>query len=268
VSDQTTALTTGPVFITGSPRSGTSIFSLGLRNATGITSFAEGHLLDLYGKLSTSVDRHYQMFAGPAGDSRHALGNVAAADVKLALARTMLDLSDKVHGGPTWLDKTAGTEMMEFLRVLTRLDRPFITFFLFRRPLENVYSRLRKFPKHDIAYHAADWASIMRHWRETRDMLKPGSWVEVEHKDIVDHPDRVADSVARVMRLSPGQRNRLIHIFTNRRPQVLASETVGRTLTIEETGWDPGQQTVFRQKVDEEMRRWGFTYDERYRVPA
>lgn len=260
--------TSGPVFITGSPRSGTSIFTVALKEATGITAFAEGHLLDLYGQLKITVDRHYRIYAVPASDQRHALGNIPADRIKRELALTLLRLSDEVHGGPTWLDKTGGTDMLEFLRILTTLDRPFVTFFLYRRPLENVVSRLRKFPKHDLAYHAQDWTRIMRAWRDTRAVLPEGSWLEVEQKDIADAPDRVAADVAKLMNLTRQQQTRMTTVMRNRRTQMLASETVGRTLTIEQAGWDAEQQNIFRREVDDEMQVWGFTYDERYRVPV
>ena len=258
----------GPIFITGSPRSGTSIFILGLKDATGIAGFGEGQLLDIYSKLQLGVDRHYTHYASSAADPRHAIGNITADQVKQALARTLLDLSNQVHGGTAWIDKTGGTEMMDYLSMLTRLGQPFFTFFCYRRPIENVFSRLKKFPKFDITYHAQDWVKIMQAWRATRALLPAGSWLEVEQKDIADKPELVAAEVAKVLNLADEQRDRMVGVFQKQRPQVLASDAVGRTLTINQTGWDLNQRTAFRLAVDAEMRVWGFTYDERYRVPV
>lgn len=257
-----------PIFITGSPRSGTSIFILGLKSATGIPAFAEGQLLDVYGKISLAVDRHYTNYAHSAGDPRHAIGNISADEVKQAMARTLLDLSNKVHGGTSWIDKSGGTEMLEYIRMLARIGQPFVTFFCYRRAIENVYSRLQKFPKFDITYHAQDWVNIMRAWRQTRALLPVGTWLEIEQKDIADRPGYVAEGVTQVMKLTPQQRDKMIETFSKQRPQVLASDEVGRTLTINQTGWDADQRAAFRAAVEEEMRIWGFTYDERYRVPV
>ncbi len=257
-----------PIFITGSPRSGTSIFILGLKAATELPAFSEGQLLDVYGKIAVVVDRHYTHYAHSAADPRHAIGNVSAEEVKQAMARTLLELSNKVHGGTSWIDKSGGTEMLDYIRQLARMGQPFVTFFCYRRAIENVYSRLQKFPKFDITYHAKDWVNIMRTWRQTRALLPVGTWLEIEQKDIADRPGFVAEGVTQVLKLTPPQKDRMIETFSKQRPQVLASDEVGRTLAINQTGWDTDQRAAFRAEVEEEMRIWGFTYDERYRTPV
>ncbi len=255
------------VFIIGSPRSGSSIFTLALRRATGLPGFHEGQVVDMFGKIENVIEQHYKIYKGPASNDRHALGNLPIDEMKNAMARALLELNDKLSGGTVWLDKTVSPGMLPFLRRLSHLDQPFATFFLYRRPIENVYSRLKKFPKHDIAYQTMDWVRIMQGWRGLRGDLPAGSWMEIEHRDMVDHPEQVAEGVARLVPMTAEQKATMVATFATARPQVLASESVGRMLTLEQTGWSDEQKTIFRDTCTAEMDAWGYTFDERYRVP-
>ena len=66
--------------------------------------------------------------------------------------------------------------------------------------------------------------------------------------------------------LPAAQKAKMIATFATARPQVLASESVGRVLTLEQTGWTDEQKTIFRDTCAAEMELWGYTFDERYRV--
>ena len=254
-----------PLFVTGSPRSGTSIFALALRLATKVDSYNEGHFLKIYPLLEDGVDRFYERSARLMIDPGHAITHIEKNTVKNEILEALFKIMNSLHGGEAWVDKSGGIDTLKFLAAAAGAGKKFFVFFMYRRAIENVYSRLEKFPQHGLRYHAQDWTATMRAWREIRPLLPADSFMEVEQRSLVTDPAGVSAAVGASLGWSAEEEARMLQVFQNRKPQQLASDVIGRALSMESTGWSPEDQAIFRECVDEEMRMWGFTYGPEYR---
>lgn len=89
--------------------------------------------------------------------------------------------------------------------------------------------------------------------------------MEIEQRSLVTNPAGVSAAVGAALGWNGDEEARMLQVFQNRKPQQLASEVIGRALSMESTGWSLEDQAIFRECVDEEMKMWGFTYGPEYR---
>jgi hypothetical protein len=251
-----------PVFIVGSPRSGTSILAHALLSA-GYAGYNEGNFLSLLHRLDADVDTHFKVFG--SGNTEVLTAHINQQALKADLF-AVLRAHVEVHiAGEPWLDKTGNPEMIAAIPILRQLWPESVFIFAKRRAIENIASRLRKFPNHDFRYHCADWARNMASWREIR-AAQPGlRFLEVDQQDIAAAPAAVARAIAGLLRLPPARERMIADIFARDRPQETEAGTAARVLSLEATGWGEDMQAVFRQHCGPEMAAYGYTEDESYR---
>ena len=101
-----------PVFIVGSPRSGTSILARVLVNA-GYHGFEEGNLLG----LSQFVEKHVEWFfkVHKGGSPEALLGKVNPSELKDELFAVFKRTVERLNPGELWFDKTGNPEMIGLL---------------------------------------------------------------------------------------------------------------------------------------------------------
>ncbi len=92
-----------PIFIVGSPRSGTSVLAKALVAATYKGSY-EGNLLSLLHTLDRQIDNHFRIFGSK--DPAVLTSHLTAQHIKTGLYGKLRDLVDSHHGGLAWFDKT------------------------------------------------------------------------------------------------------------------------------------------------------------------
>jgi hypothetical protein len=252
-----------PVFIVGSPRSGTSILVVGLREA-GYGGFNEGNFLSLLHTVPRTIDQHFAVFG--TTDKRVLTAHVDQHVLKHEFFRSVKRMVEAEHGDGPWLDKTGNPEMIEAIPVLRFLWPTCRFVFARRRAIENVMSRLEKFPAHDFAYHCADWARNMAAWRQVRARIPAFPGIEIDQQDIGADPAGTAARLGEFLGLAPGAVAAMARAFAEQRPQETAPGTAGRILSLEETGWDERQIKVFRARCVPEMLAYGYTLDCRYRL--
>jgi len=250
------------VFIVGSPRSGTSILAQGLK-AAGYAGYNEGNFLSLIAGMDALVDRHVSIFA--TSDAQGLMSVIDPRRLKQRLRRVIADSVACMHTGQVWFDKTGNPEMIEAIPALLSIWPGAHFIFAKRRAIENIVSRVVKFPRHDFAYHCADWARNMRAWRcVDRTALKPKS-LEIDQYDIARHPQATADAIGRFLRLPIQNTANMENIFATGRPQATGENTSMRILPLSATGWSDTQTALFHQHCDREMHAFGYTEDESYR---
>ena len=132
-----------PVFIVGSPRSGTSILIASLLRA-GYGGFLEGNFLSLIQTIERDVERHFSVFYTP--NEKVLTSRLDRAALKEQMSRVIVDTAVAQQPTGPWVDKTGGPEMIQSIPVLRRLLPGSRFIFAKRRAIENVVSRVVKFP--------------------------------------------------------------------------------------------------------------------------
>ncbi len=252
-----------PVFIVGSPRSGTSILVGSLLRA-GYFGFNEGNFLPVIREIQRVVDRHFQIFG--RANNKVLASCVDQAALKTRLEDVVLAAAADLNTKTPWVDKTGNPEMIELIPVLLRTWPQARFIFAKRRALENITSRLLKFPNLNFEYHCQDWARNMAAWRRIKEQLPGLAAIEVDQRDISIAPAMVAEHIARLLQMTPQQGAVLLQTFTGERPQQTAPGTADRVLSLDELPWDAAQREVFHRVCDPEMHAEGYTTDATYRV--
>jgi hypothetical protein len=244
-----------PVFIVGSPRSGTSILVRALVGV-GYHGYNEGNFLPLMNIIDRAVDNHFSVFGKPNP-------NVLAAQVdpkvlKSRIENMFKELTDTLNKGPLWFDKSGNADMIRAIPVLRRLWPDSVYIFAKRRAIENVVSRIKKFPAHGFEYHCADWAKNMAAWREVREELPSGVYLEVDQQDLIRNTETTSEKISNFLELGRERLETLVNIFQSRRPQETTQGSALKTYSLESLGWSETELTIFKKHCDPEMKAYGY----------
>jgi hypothetical protein len=246
-----------PVFIVGSPRSGTSVLTRALTVA-GYSGFEEGNLLGLSQIIDQQVDWYYG--ANDSTSPGTLLGNVSQHALKAQLFSVFQDVLERLNPVDPWFDKTGNPEAILLLPRIMQAWPGCRAIFAKRRGIENVLSRMTKFPERDFAYHCQDWAANMRAWRTTRGQLDSSRIVEVDQRETLGAPAAVSARLAALLRLPTNDQSALERTFQVERPQESFPGSAARTTSLAETGWSEEQMKTFEALCGEEMRDFGYGY--------
>jgi hypothetical protein len=252
-----------PVFIVGSPRSGTSALVDAVRSS-GYKGFSEGNFLSLLHGVNEIVDRHYGWF--PGDHKAVLLSNVDKNELKGKLFEILRATANRLNPEEPWFDKTGNPEMILAIPILLRLWPNAVFLFSKRRGIENLLSRTVKFPGHPFEYHCADWARNMSAWRTIREKIPPGCYLEVEQRRMVHCPEEAARELCAFLGVSETVWPGVARVMATHRPQETMNGTAARTSSLEESGWTNGQIETFLKHCGREMEAYGYTLDERYSV--
>lgn len=255
----------GPVFIVGSPRSGTSILVEALQKA-GYAGFSEGNFLSLLHPLNRLIDQHFANFS--SNEPEVLINHLSKDALKGRLFGAIREQVNGLFDERPWLDKTGNPEMIAAIPVIRVLWPGSVFIFAKRRGLENVVSRIKKFPHFDFAYHCADWTKNMMAWRQLRTAVPDLPCIEVDQRDIAHAAEAVAGKIADFLQLSPEQQGLVQTTFETSRPQQSDPDSSKRVLSLPQTGWNGAQQEMFRRLCGGAMRAYEYTEDESYRSAA
>ena len=244
-----------PIFIVGSPRSGTTVLACALASV-GYHGFGEGNFIGLSQVVDQQVDLY--LVRRNINNTDHLLGNVNIPDLKNRLFFVFKEILEQLNPQEPWFDKTGNPETILILPRIMDAWPCSKVIFAKRHGVENVVSRLIKFPKYDFAYHCRDWANNMRAWRMMRGQLDPSRIVELEQKDFVEAPDIVAEKLAAFLEFSDEKKRIVENIFRTERPQESFPGGAAKKLRIRNAGWTPEQVKIFDKLCGEEMNFFGY----------
>lgn len=249
-----------PVFIVGSPRSGTSILTAGLLSA-GYNGYREGNFLTLLRQFENLADRHKATY-GQATDMVLA-GRVDWEAFKNDLFDVFKHHIDTLNPAAPWMDKTGNPEMIEAIPQLLKLWPSAVFIFAKRRAIENVLSRMKKFPGHTFEYHCRDWARNMAAWRAIRH--KPGvRYIEIDQQEIIRDPQDVAAKLSDFLQAGPEARGRVQKTFASDRPQQTSEGSAAHVATLETVGWTAQQRDIFLRLCWPEMEQFNYSATDSY----
>jgi len=250
-----------PIFIVGSPRSGTSALAKALLNI-GYKGYHEGNFLPLLSILDRAVDRHMEVNGKP-----HPFVLAAQVDrnyLKDRIADIFKEIADKLNPSPLWFDKSGNVDMIRAIPTLRRLWPESVYIFAKRRAIENVISRVKKFPLRDFEYHCIDWGRNMAAWREMREQLPADVYTEVDQQDLVRNTTKVCSRLADLLRLEPAQAEKLAKTFKTIRPQETQKGSAEATYALDDLGWSDAQLAIFREHCIPEMELYGYACGREY----
>jgi hypothetical protein len=249
-----------PVFIVGSARSGTSILVDGLL-AAGYAGCREGHFLTLLQGFDRAIKRHVMLHGQP--NEKVLAGRVDWTKFKADVFDIFKCYTEALNPVAPWIDKTGGAEMIETIPLLRQLwpDSHFI--FAKRRAIENVVSRLTKFPNRDFEKHCADWTRNMAAWRGVRDSLGHHA-LEIDQQDILRNPERVAAQLGTFLGLGPASEERASRTFAKNRPQQTQDGSAGRVSDLNAIDWSTSQKDIFLRLCGQEMALFNYSLDSSY----
>jgi hypothetical protein len=245
-----------PVFIVGSPRSGTTILVAALR-IVGYEGFKEGNLLPLINILGNAVDRHLEV-TGKIGPNVLA-ANVDPESLKCQIEGVIKDLADSLNVGNMWFDKSANADMIEAIPRLRRLWPNSVYIFAKRRGIENVVSRVNKFPAHNFEQHCASWARNMSAWRKVRADLPPDVYLEVDQYDLIRDAEGISRRITSFLGLPPELSIKIVKTFKLHRPQQTSDGSAEQIHSLDGLGWSDDQLATFKRICSSEMQAFGYT---------
>jgi hypothetical protein len=252
-----------PLFVVGSPRSGTSILIDALRGA-GYHGFNEGNFLSCLHTIERLIDRHFEIF--DASSPNLLISQIDKSALKTALYRQVCQVAEAQYGGRPWVDKTGNPDMIAAIPIILQIWPTSHFIFAKRRAIENIFSRLRKFPSLNFEYHCADWARNMATWRQIRAKVADLRAIDVDQREISVRPAETAARTTAFLGLGGKATARMTAIFEDNRPQQTESGSAGRVLTLETTGWNEEQVRIFHMHCDTEMAAFGYSTDDQYRA--
>jgi hypothetical protein len=249
-----------PVFIFGSPRSGTSVLAAALR-AAGYVGFNEGHLLSLLPFLNRVIDAHFAEY--DLHDADQLLSHVDKEKTKHSMASVLKTIQEATQPGGPWFDKTPGPHMYSAAPYLRELWPGSKFIFAKRRGIENIVSRTKKFPSAPFAFHCRDWVSVMSGWRALRETGL--DHLEIDQFDIARQPIEVAERLGFFLNLPKSSIDAIARTMAQTRPQATSADSPEKVYSLESTGWSEEQIAVFKSICAAEMEAFGYSYDESYR---
>lgn len=188
-----------PIFVVGSPRAGTTAVGNALREAVGAKNYGEHHFLFLARKLEDTVTEYFKKYH-TRNDKGTFIHDMSPALVQLKMSQQIKELYASWQPGQYFVDKTPGRNMLKSIPNIQRIWPEAKYVFCKRRAYENVKSRLVKFPHLTAEQHAKQWVEVMRSWREIRQKLPEGSYIEVDQHDLRgDEANAVVESMSEVL---------------------------------------------------------------------
>lgn len=230
-----------PVFVLGSARSGTTALVVALAKGTRYRGFREGHVFDVAVRLANSISTHIEkkdQWLPPAVTVGYHYGQFPYAKLHAEVLALLRRLGSN-YTSPFWFDKTPTFEMVASVPILAEVWPNARFIFMKRRGLENLSSRLRKFPKTNFVGSSRDWALIMSTWRKVRDAVADKS-IELDQRFVLLDPDDAAARVGALLALPPEETEGLAAALRSERPEV--TDPSGRAISdMSELGWTAEQ---------------------------
>jgi len=247
-----------PVFILGAARSGTTALSLALLKTRYYEGCDEGHLIPLAQTLLLSCASYYKENS-LALHQDTLLREVPRSVFELSIRSALINMARSTFSGIRWLDKTPTVAMVR-AAPLTRETWPNAQYiFVRRRAVENVVSRMRKFPEVPFKEHCSDWAATMEAWLNVKSHLA-GAAIELDQLRLAHEPAIIGQEVGDFLGLPADVQDKFVNSLISDRPQQ-TSESPTTVYRLDELGWSSERLEQFRTICAPMMKAYGYSFD-------
>jgi hypothetical protein len=244
------------------PRSGTSAVAATLKSVGNYEGFDEGHFLAILKDVSEAVSGYYRKHDNVRGFDRFLVNQISADDVTRSCARAIRDLVDRAHRSSSWVDKTPGGWVVDAVPVLASAlpDARFV--FVKRRGLETIRSARLRFQQVPFEELCLWWTQLHHRWLEVKPAVV-GRCIEVEQRDMVESPSKVAGNLGQLLEFSPTQINRVAEDLRTHFPEKTPDLNYA-PLSLDDIGWTPAEVSAFKRICGSMMERLGYGYGVSY----
>lgn len=250
-----------PVFILGPARSGTSALALGLLKTRRYEGYGEGHLLPLALELLRTAHKYYDASAAKEKDDT-LIRKIPVRTFERLVRRSFVQLTRSAFPSGYWLDKTPTVEMVRAAPLMRELWPNARFIFIKRRVIENVISRLRKFPQDSLEEHYMDWHGVMHAWLDVRHILANVS-IEVDHLELARSPADVSTKLSDFLGLTGDQSQKLANSLAGDRPEQ-TSDNFAAVHTLEDLNLTEEERERLTEQCNPVMAAFGYDYSGQY----
>jgi Sulfotransferase family len=194
-----------------------------------------------------TINDHFSDYGGfgPRGaNTLSALGREAITD---AVGLMLLSLANR---GRLWCDKTPGADAIRAAPYISSLMPQARFIHIVRNGLDNVASRMHKFPGISFNTHCAQWAEDAGTWLTARKALPPSSFLELRFDDLRSSPDTLIQKLEDFLQI-PGSR-----AFDGELPWIEAGASYNGSAF-----WSRARYEIFNTICFEVMSEYGFKFE-------
>jgi Sulfotransferase family len=262
-SDHKTSKTSNsPVFIIGAARSGTSAIFQSLMTTGAFSGYEEGFFLQILDPILDGVKDYYfnDNFEDAFSSERNTLiANIPPSVVQegfISVVKTIVSTNMK---GSRWVDKTPTYKAILFAKRAAEIWPDSIFIYMHRNGIENLCSRLNKFPDVSFSDLCKDWQRCVLSWKAIKDSLPVDRYLELDQADLTPKSRHVAIKIARLAGLSRNEEDQIAEYLAKHRPESSLRRQIGDS---DEFGfpfdWDEEMRQTFLQNCEKGMVELGY----------
>jgi hypothetical protein len=253
--------------VVGSPRSGTTVVGNMIQQAYEVKAHGEAHLAELFSNLIALTNEHVTK-SSAALNKGTLVWEVPPVLLKAQLIKQLRDVYITYYGNNAIVDKTPGIPMLQALPLLLLAFPHAKVVYCQRRGIENVASRMRKFPKVKFEGHCRQWTQSIKVWlrvkRRISALLGRNDWfVEVEQFHLATFPKSVTQTIGEFLGTDNSSITRMFDYQAKKSPQVTGGKPSDIT-SLEKLNWTDEQKTFFTEHCGAIMNEMGYSLDESY----
>ena len=252
----------GPVFIVGSGRSGTTILRAALHNVLNLPGDGEGHLFPILRTITDAASDYYRRSGRRGEIEGHMLHRVGEADMMEHLARLARRIYFDAYDSEMFLDKTPGTHGIAAISSMESAFPQMRTIYAKRRGIEVVRSLAKKFPDTSFDVHCRQWSSCILSWYRTRSELNT-PYLEIDQRDLETDTMGQCERLGSFLGLDGDTVATLSTYISTNRPQSSGSLNSG-SVSLETSGWSRTEIATFRRECGLAMKLEGYAEDDSY----
>lgn len=252
-----------PIFIIGSARSGTSVITDALRNGARIEGFHEGHFVSLLFVLLHHTNRFFESKHKLIDDKRHMIANINKTEIEEIIINDIRKVAESLYKEKIWLDKTPDPRMIKCVPYLLRAWPNAKFIFAKRRGIENLTSRIKKFPRLSFDKHCMIWKDCMESWSDVKDLVEDCS-IEIEQREIALNPQKVSVKLGEFLSLEQDKIDHILKIFSTTRPQHTGGKEQELAINLNETGWTNSEIESWKNHCRDINHKFGYSENASY----
>jgi hypothetical protein len=223
----------------------------------------EGHVLDLISFLSEGLEKFYlEKSSATLSHEGTTIAKIPKSYFESSLNEMMIKMIRTLYPNGAWLDKTPSVNMILLAPLFRRLWPNSRFIFMKRRAIENLESRIVKFPAAPFLDHCGEWRASMDIWSQLKQDLS-GVALEVDQKTLSDEPVLVANTLKQFLVLTEEETLRLEQSFKFQHPE-RTSVSSSSNKTLAQVGWSEDQREIFLDTCLVMMKSFGYSTDETY----